>query len=137
MRRTLGRRAGLAAAAAAAALVLPGTATAGCPVGGNPGGNPGVSDWQELTIADAVDRSLAQITPAFYAYYGIDPVAFRQARIDRYTREDRSGDGLVCQTVLWGTELSPNSHWYDAYVGLADPSQTQLFVFTDNRAQAA
>lgn len=124
-------------AAVAAALALPGTALAGCPANGNPGGNPGTGDWAELTIVDAVDRSLAQITDTFYAFYGIDPVAFRQARLDRFAREDRNDDGLVCLTSHWGEELNPSSHWYDAYVGLANPSQTQSFGFIDNRAQAS
>jgi hypothetical protein len=121
-----------------AALILPAAVSAGvgvgCPALGNPGGNPGAKDVQLMTVAAGVDRSVAQITSAFYASIGTTAAAFYAERVASVASLDKNSDGLLCVAEAWGEDLNPNSHWVKVYAGLlANPSEPLQFLFTDNR----
>jgi hypothetical protein len=88
---------------------------------------------QLLTVEMAVDRTLAQITPAFYDFIGVPADEFRAGREAAFAAEDKNGDDLVCVILKWGDELNDNAHWSEIYADyLADPSATEAFLIRDN-----
>lgn len=132
-------RAGTIAAVLVLASLMPASVLAakgsaiGCPAAGNPGGNPGLHDVEVMTVVAAVDRSVAQITAAFYDSIGTTAEAFYADRLAIATGLDKNGDGLLCFGVAWGEELNPKSHWATLYAGLLEnPSETERFILLDN-----
>jgi hypothetical protein len=79
-----------------------------------------------------MSRSIAQITPAWYAANGITKEQLIADRTAIDTAEDKNQDGLVCTAELWGTELNPNSHWALFFGDLLNPPETQVFLIGDN-----
>jgi hypothetical protein len=117
-------------------LAVPATASGGqatgCPAYGNPGGNSGVRNLQLMTIPDAVARSVAQITDAWYVFVGTTKAQVIADRTAGMTQQDKNADGLLCVAELWGTELNPNSHWAQFWGDLLNPPEPQVFVVFDN-----
>jgi hypothetical protein len=114
---------------------LPTTASGGgngCPSWGNPGGNPGVRDSDLMPINAAVQRTVAQITPAWYAAVGITQAELVTDRTASMTAQDKNLDGFLCVAETWGTELNPNSKWALYWGDLLNPAETQKFLVTDN-----
>ena len=123
------------AGAVAALGALPTTASGGgngCPAWGNPGGNPGVRDADLMTIDAAVQRTVAQITPAWYAFVGTTQAQLVADRTASMTAQDKNVDGFLCVAETWGTELNPNSKWALYWGDLLNPAETQRFLVTDN-----
>ena len=105
----------------------------GCPALGNPGANPGTRNIQLMTITAGVDRSVAQILPAFYESIGTTAESFYADRVAAFSAEDNNGDGMLCVAEQWGEGLNPKSHWVSVYAGLlANPSEPIRFLVTDN-----
>lgn len=113
--------------------VLADKGPSGCAAVASSGENSGSRDVQLLSIADAVARSMAQLTPAWYALVGTTEAEVSQARTAGMTAADKNGDGLVCSTLLWGDQLNPNAKWAQIYADyLSNPTQVEAFRITDN-----
>ena len=125
--------AGLAVLVALAASPAAAVAGAGCPAWGNPGGNPGQRDGQLLGIDAAVDRTMAQLTDAWFDAVGVPREQVDADRTAAISAADKNGDGLVCVAEAWGTELNPNSHWARYWGDLLNPPETSRFSVSDNR----
>ena len=101
-------------------------------LGVTPGGNPGLRNLELMRIEDAVARSVAQITDAWYAFVGTTKAQVVADRTAGMTQQDKNADGLLCVTEMWGTESNPNSHWAQFWDDLLNPPETQVFVVFDN-----
>lgn len=128
---------GAVVALAALVIVFVPTATAsgggrGCPAWGNPGGNPGMRDADLMTIDAAVQRSIAQITDAWYAVVGATKDQVVADRTAGMKAQDKNGDGMLCVAEIWGEELNPNAHWATYWGALLNPPETQVTVVFDN-----
>jgi hypothetical protein len=125
----------LAASATSGAFAGAGT---GCAAVGNPGDNPGLRDMQLMSLSDAVLRSMAQLTDAWYA---ANSTSADQTYADRLASAgvvDKNGDGLVCIAEHWGEPLNPHSHWVLVFAGLlSNPSEPQSFLVADNHMGTA
>jgi hypothetical protein len=106
----------------------------GCPAWGNPGGNPGLEFVGLMTPAEAVARSIAQITDAWYAQNGTTEAEFTAIRLEGISADDKNGDGLVCVATAWGDDLNPNSHWARIWADTLSPPAAQAWFATDNHA---
>jgi len=123
-------------AATAALLILPGgtlAAGTGCPTFGNPGANPGTRDGQLMTVDAAVQRTMAQITDAWFAAVGTTRDEVTADRTAGIAATDGNGDGWVCVVEAWGSELNPNSHWATFWGDLLSPAESQRFMVVDNK----
>jgi hypothetical protein len=118
----------LAASPAAAA-----GAGTGCPTWGNPGGNPGQHDGQLMGIDAAVDRTMESLTDGWFVAVGTTRDQVDADRTALVTATDKNGDGLVCVSEIWGTELNPNSHWATYWGDLLAPPEATAFLAVDNR----
>lgn len=104
----------------------------GCPALGNPGGNSGMRFIGLTSVEEAVARSVAQITDAWYAAFGFVKQDFIAERLTAIAALDKNGDGLVCLAQTWGQDLNPNSHWALIYAELLSPPATERWAFADN-----
>ncbi|HET7828248.1 MAG TPA: hypothetical protein VFL03_01710 [Candidatus Limnocylindrales bacterium] len=125
--------------AAAAVLLVALTASpvvaadGGCAARNNPGGNPGTRDGQLMGIDDAVARTMAQITDAWFDANGITRDQMTADRVALATAADKNGDGLVCVATNHGSELNPNSKWATFWGNLLDPPAAEYYLIVDNR----
>ena len=107
------------------------TAT-GCPALGNKGDNSGLTFVGLLSPDEAVARSVAQITDAWYAAHGVTADDFFAERLAAVASLDKNGDGLICLATLWGQNLNPNSHWALIEADLLSPPATERWGFADH-----
>jgi hypothetical protein len=125
--------AGLALLVALAAPPVTAAGGTGCPTWGNPGGNPGQRNGQLMGIADAVQRTMAQLTDAWFDAVGTTRDQVEADRTALVVATDKNGDGLVCVGEIWGTELNPNANWATFWGDLLDPREATAFHVIDNR----
>ena len=125
----------LAAAVGLLVVVPSGTMAAGtgCPTWGNPGGNPGTRDGQLMSIDAAVQRTMAQLTDAWFVAVGTTAEQVTADRTAALQGTDLNGDGWVCVVESWGTELNPNSKWATFWGDLLNPPESQKFLAVDNK----
>lgn len=104
----------------------------GCPALGNPGDNPGMKFIGVMSPANAVERSSAQITDAWYAEQGLVKEDALAARLAIAISVDKNGDGLLCVAQNWGENLNPNSHWALIYADTLNPPALETWFISDN-----
>jgi hypothetical protein len=104
----------------------------GCPALGNNGENSGMSFVGLLSPEEAVARSVAQITDAWYDAHGFSKDDFIAERLAAVASLDKNGDGLLCVATTWGQNLNPNSHWALIEADLLSPPATERWAFADN-----
>ena len=105
----------------------------GCPVlGDNRNDNSGMTNVGLLTPEDAVARSVAQITDAWYAAHNIVAADYIAERLAFVESLDENGDGLICVATVWGQNLNPNSHWALIEADLLSPPAIERWAFIDN-----
>jgi hypothetical protein len=104
----------------------------GCPAWGNPGGNSGMRGGELQTIDDAVARTMAQLTDAWFDAVGTTRDQVEADRTALITATDKNGDGFVCTAEINGAELNPNSHWSTFWGDLLDPPEASVFYVFDN-----
>jgi hypothetical protein len=104
----------------------------GCPALGNKGENSGMSFVGLLSPEEAVTRSVAQITDAWYEAHGFSKDDVIAERVAFVASLDENGDGLVCVASAWGQNLNPNSHWAVVEADLLSPPATERWEFSDN-----
>jgi len=132
------------AAAASAAMVIGLSVAAvstvaeepktGCPALGNNGDNSGMTFIGLLSPEEAVERSVAQITDAWYVTHGFSKDDFIAERLAFVASLDKNGDGLLCVAMTWGQNLNPKSHWALIEADLLSPPATERWAFADNHA---
>jgi hypothetical protein len=106
----------------------------GCPAPGNKGDNSGMSFVGLLSPEEAVARSVAQITDAWYEAHGFSKEDFIAERLSFVASLDENGDGLLCVATTWGQNLNPNSHWALIEAELLSPPATERWAFADNHS---
>lgn len=136
-RRFFSTLAGVAILVALAASPAAAGSGAGCPAWNNPGGNPGERNGQLMAIDDAVARTMAQLTDAWFGAVGTTRDEVENGRTAAVVATDKNGDGLVCIAEIWGTELNPNSHWATFWGDLLSPPEASSFFVVDNRMGTA
>ncbi len=104
----------------------------GCPALGNKGDNSGMTFVGLLSPAEAVERSVMQITNAWYEAHGFSKDDFIAERLGFVASLDENGDGLLCVAMTWGQNLNPNSHWALIEADLLSPPATERWAFSDN-----
>jgi hypothetical protein len=90
-------------------------------------------DGQLQTVDDAVARTMAQITDAWFDAAGTTREQVEADRTAGISAADKNGDGLVCVSTNLGSELNPNAHWATYWGDLLDPAQAEFYYVADNR----
>jgi len=86
-----------------------------------------------MSPADALARSISQITDAWYVQNNFVKEEFIAQRLASLSAQDKNGDGLLCVALKWGEELNPNSHWALIWADTLNPPAVEAVLTADNQ----